>query len=415
MQYLSLSTPQRYVSWPNSPSRVAGRPRSAALVCPRVSIRLNKARDISDISAAGHVFKSGKSPFDSKWGWRHWVGVLFCFFLLGCTEDDMKVAPPAEGGAFARQELLQAVEQFTKSDRSPAHFRQMALAINELKPRFNQVVAREAERHLVRWSLEPLSANFDQPLAQQQELLGLTVWPTALKVEPETGEDVSSYTGRLCAGPLSKHCKRVVPEYHSLVLTGLVWSRLADRAREAVRACYQCEGDKVLADVLSRFEHYHSEMVKRVGQEASNFHPRRWPTAGANATLWSGAPVLRVDNDGRGTFDERVLPPGSWREALTDIRDGDLALGLAMKPTATVAELRAVARDAAAAGFRTLAIQTRNSDYPYEMREYRISLKGMTLRTRSQRSLGLRDVDSVQTLVRALDASAGAGKSLPTI
>ena len=70
----------------------------------------------------------------------------------------------------------------------------------------------------------------------------------------------------------------------------------------------------------------------------------------------------------------------------------------------------AVVAAAARAGYRTVALQVRGKTYPYALGEYRIA----AARGGRGESVDIRDVDTVQILVRALDAAAGrAGGDAP--
>lgn len=78
----------------------------------------------------------------------------------------------------------------------------------------------------------------------------------------------------------------------------------------------------------------------------------------------------------------------------------DQVLAVHLKPRTKVRHLRDVLRPAAAAGHRTVALQARCAS-TYLMREYRLAARGG-----GGRAVDVRDVDTIQYLVRTLDATA---------
>jgi hypothetical protein len=76
-----------------------------------------------------------------------------------------------------------------------------------------------------------------------------------------------------------------------------------------------------------------------------------------------------------------------------------------VRPRTEVRHVRAVVVGAGKAGYRAVALQARSRLFPYPLGEYRIA----TARAGGGRaeSVDIRDVDTVQILVRALDAATG--------
>lgn len=337
--------------------------------------------------------------------------LLLALLVVGCEEERLPVRTSSDTGQLhGRKELLAAVERFARSDRSPVEFRSLALAIEALRSRFDEDVAAEAERNLVLLALDPLEALHDRPPDAQLSALATTVWPTALEVQPRDGEDPLAYTERICAGALARQCKHVVPEYRALVLSALVWTRLEDRAREAHRECKNCTGVSGMDDAVDRYDRHARELETRVASAEERAEPDAWPHAGEHAAPWSGPPVVVVDEQGRALLDGAWIAPGTWTERLAAVRKRAEVLGAYLQPTARVEDLRALAREARAAGFGHLALQVRSPEYPYGLAEYRIAT-----RQAGGERVRVRDVDTIQVLVQALDVmadrSAGADRT----
>ncbi|HWN69532.1 MAG TPA: hypothetical protein VNM90_17945, partial [Haliangium sp.] len=356
-------------------------------------------------------------------------------------------------------ELLAAVDRFAKSSRTAADYRALAGDVERLRPHFNQVVAGEAERNLVFLALEPLDAHYDAAPEEQLEALALTVWPTALGESPMPGEDAWTYSERLCAGPLSENCKQIVPEHRALILSQLVWARLRERARNALHECKGCVGDERYSDAVSRYEARDGELSARAGEIKRRAHPKHWPIAGEHAAPWSRPPVVTVRGDGTARLEARPagddaraqvqdpksqgsdarpaveagvndaassgassdagpevrpepgpleLPPGGWSQALAQVRNGSDTLGVWIGPGTDLGRLRLLGEAARTAGFRQIAIQTRAPQYPYELREYRVALARRS-------TIPLRNVDSVQLLISALDNGLASGVAIPAL
>jgi hypothetical protein len=351
------------------------------------------------------------------------LAVALCVVaLLGsaCERERIEVRDLEASNGYGQTELLAAVERFAATARTPADYRVLAVEVERLTPQFNALVAGEASRNLAFLALEPLDAHFDAPPAQQLEILGLTVWPTAFGVSPAPGEDAWTYSERMCAGPLSEKCKQIVPEHRGLVLSQLAWRHFKERARSALHECKACDGDPRYPESLARFEQRDTELGARAGTITPRAHPKHWPIAGANASPWSLPPVVTMRDDGtagldaqpehetEGKSEPRELPPGDWSKVLAQARDDNDTLGVWIGPNGDLGRLRHLGKAARAAGFRHIAIQARAPQYPYELREYRVALARRS-------TLTLRDGDSVQLLISALDNGLGNSQVMPAL
>jgi hypothetical protein len=333
---------------------------------------------------------------------------LLALLASGCERERIEVTAMAGPHSYGREDLVAAVDRFAHSSRTPSDYHAMAVEIERMTPQFNALVAAEAERNLVFLALEPLDAYHGATPDAQLLALALTVWPTALGHAPAPNEDAWSYTRRLCSEPLARECKQVVAEYRATVLSQLVWSRLKERARLALNACEECVDEPRYAEAVARFEERDSELTARAGEIARRSHPRHWPIAGEHAADWSKPPLVTLRADGTAQLDEHNLSPGSWSEALAAVRgDGD-TLGVWIGPTSDLSRLRSLGQTARKAGFHQLALQTRTAQHPYELREYRVALARRS-------TLPLRDGDSIQLLVNALDAALAAGQAIPAL
>ncbi|MCG8423282.1 MAG: hypothetical protein MJE77_35720 [Proteobacteria bacterium] len=344
------------------------------------------------------------------------VGVIaLCAALTaGCESKQLSISSGQTGQSYGRAELIAALARFSDSDRSPARYRQMALEIAKLRPRFDEDVANEADRHLIFTASTLLDARFERPHDEQFRDLALTVWPTVLEVEPRAGEDATSFTRRACAAELAGECKRVVAEYRPLMLSALVWRTVEERAHEAINACATCRVQAEYGEALSRIDRRERAIAMAAGQAEDRAHPRSWPSAGQNAQPWTGSLLLVIDSEGVATIAGDEIAANQLRGELHKRRaetdSAQLAvLGVYLPPSAPVRMLRTALADAASAGYREVAIQVRAPQYPYPLREYRLT----TARRRASAKVRVRDADSVQVLIQALDAAAGRAGDLP--
>jgi hypothetical protein len=335
-----------------------------------------------------------------------------------CQRKRIEVVSHGEDatGDYGQVDLDAAVQAFRQRPASPEAYRELAVKVEALRPQFNQGVADQAERHLVFLALGPMAGLLDTPLPEQMDRLALTVWPTALEVEPEEGESVRGYLERVCAGPLAGECKHVVPERWPVVLSALVWDRFKVRARAAYSGCRRCGQDPSFEQLLGQYDRHQTRMRTARAQEGDRVERSAWPDAGDHAAEWSGATVLDLVADPRRFAGEVI--DGDWGDRIR-MRPGAAAvLGVHMRPRTEVRHVRAVVEAAARAGYSAVALQARERAYPYALREYRIA----TSRGGRGQLVQARDVDTVQILVRGLDAAAaragggaGGGEAVPVM
>ena len=241
------------------------------------------------------------------------------------------------------------------------------------------------------------------------------MWPTILGVEPEDGEDPEAFAERICATEMASNCKHVVPRYRALILSAAVWRELEDRAREAISDCRTCRDDATYADSLEKLDAREKEIGARAALAEDIAHPKSWATAGDHAAPWSEPLLLTVERGGTITLGGEPVATGGLRKALlaaakeraAPSKSSQLVLGVYLRPSARVSDVRAIITDAAAAMFSHIALQVRAAAYPYPLREYRLA----TQKRRGSGKVRVRDVDTVQILVQALDVTAAGDRA----
>ncbi len=324
----------------------------------------------------------------------------------GCGPDKIDVNKVNEEapGDYGRRALIQANAALESDPRSPQAFAAFAARVAELQPQFTRAVAEMAERLLVFGALAPMDAYEDASGADTLAALGVTVWPTAFEVPARKGETPAAYVERLCGGPLATLCKYTVPEHRALVLSRYAWKRLHARAGHSLTDCLTCRYDDRWAAKLALYAKGDSESLSRLAAVGGGAAIKAFPLAGHNAEGWTDAPVFEYDE--AATFEGQPLFGGSWRKSLREARNGRSVMGLYLRPGARIAMFRTVATDAAAAGFSEIELLVRQPEYPYEKRAYRISIG----RRAHGFKVRVRDVESIQVMVQALDAAAETHK-----
>jgi hypothetical protein len=150
--------------------------------------------------------------------------------------------------------------------------------------------------------------------------------------------------------------------------------------------------------VLEDYERHDTELQAKVRTLGDRATPSFWPRAGTASAPWSGAPVLELGGD-TVTLDGEPMADDEWRRLLAERRAGRTALAVHLRPRQETRVLRAALADAAKAGWTTVALQVRAGAYPFELREYTLATRGRGP------AVEVRDVDSIQVLVQALDAA----------
>jgi len=337
--------------------------------------------------------------------------VVALALLAACGPDEIGVRKqddeaPADYG---RTALLAAANKVASAPRSPSAYREFAVQVERLRLGFDKTVAETADLHLIFLALGPLEALYERPYQEQLEKLATTVWPTALGVQPRPGESPDQYLERICAAELAAQCKHAVPDEWPLLLTTLVWNWLRDRAEVAYTQCETCLGKSGYKKALETFEKRDDELSRRAGDIQDRAHPKHWPSAGPNARPFSDAPLLSRKLDGEARLRGTELRAGSYAQVLTEARGSGEVLGLCLHPKDRVRTLRPILEDAGKAGYREVALLVRKREYPYEKREYRLAVGG---KARGQR-VGVRDIDTIQVLVQALDVAARSSAGAP--
>lgn len=321
--------------------------------------------------------------------------------LSACTQDRMEVVDQASrADDYGRADLLAAIAAQAARPTDAAGYRAFAVRVAELRSRFNQGVADLAELELAFLAYGVMAAQLDAPPPAQLAALALTVWPTALRIEPKPGESTVAYLERVCTTELASDCKYVVPEEWPIVLSAMVWRRMKVRARDAYGDCRLCELEPSYIKVLEDYDRHDTAWQARVALLQDRIEPGYWPRAGGNAAPHSGAPLLMLGAE-TVHLEGAPLQEDEWRRLLAERRAGRTVLGVQLRPRQEVRVLDAALLDAARAGWTELALEVRDGAYPWTLREYRIATQ------RRGRGLGMRAVDSIQLLVRALDAAAG--------
>ena len=142
-------------------------------------------------------------------------GAIALLLVVGaCSGKKLEVADDkgAPVDDYGHADLLAATAEMAKAPTSPEAYRALATRIQELRPRFNDRVALEAELQLSFLAIGPLRAQLTASPEEQMAKLATTVWPTALAVEPLAAETPRAYLERVCSGTLAGECKYVVPE-----------------------------------------------------------------------------------------------------------------------------------------------------------------------------------------------------------
>ena len=122
--------------------------------------------------------------------------------------------------------------------------------------------------------------------------------------------------------------------------------------------------------------------------------------------------VLKGEAIGPGDLGPALgkLRTGTSRSAGGPAGDGDvLVLGVYLLPAAYVSAARMLLAEARAAGFAQLALQVRATEYPYDLKEYRLT----TGKQRSSVRVRVRSTDSIQVLVQGLDVAAARASGSP--
>lgn len=322
----------------------------------------------------------------------------------GCDQRQIELVPAqADTNDHGFAALNEAVERLGEGAVTPERFRAFAVEVRGMRGAFNEDIATLAELYVAFRALAAERSVSELPREQRLERLALTVYPTAFRVEPSDGESVRDYLLRLCALEAPLECKDVVPEGWPLVMGAKARRALKLRAGEALTECRQCPNREAYREQLDAYDAYTAEEDAHAAVHERRYRPRRWPMAGARGAAWTpgAAPVFRY-LDGDATLDGEPLT-GDIRIHLRAARAGRDTLAVHLDPSDDMRRLQALADDARAAGYTRLAVLARAVEYPFELRAYPLELTGRA------RKADVRPFDTVQLLVRSLDANADEG------
>jgi len=325
---------------------------------------------------------------------------------MACGQDavDVRAKDEQNPADYGHSALLAAANAVSSEPKSPTAYRAFAAKVEGLGNQFSQAVADEAERYLVFLALGALDSVSDRAPGEQLESLALTVWPTVLGAPPREGDTPSGYLERVCGAELATVCKHLVPDYWSVMLGALVWTRFKERAHVAYDTCGGCTGDPGYTSALARYDERQAKWSELAGEAREISHPKSWPVAGPHARPWSGAPLLARHVDGKTFFDGKQLESGKCLEVVGAQRGQRTTLGIYVSPRDRVLTLRGLLADAASAGYREVALLALAGKFPYAKHEYRLAI-GRRARGRLVRARGS---TTVQVLVQALDAAAAS-------
>ncbi len=339
-----------------------------------------------------------------------WIRALLLLAAVahgaGCGPDEITVhqVKKDDPGDYGRRALIEANAALEQQPRSPQAFAAFAAKVAELDSGFTRAVKKMAERLLVFGALGPMDAYADKSPEEQMQALGVTVWPTAFEIPARKGETPAAYVERVCGGQLATRCKYVVPEHRSMVLSRFAWKRLHERAGHALTDCDTCRYEDAWKKKVELYARRDDESLSRLAKLGGGAETKAFPIAGHNAEGWTDPPLFTYGE--AATFDGQSLPGGAWADMLRRLRNGRRVMGLYLRPGARIAMFRTIAQDAATAGFDEIDLLTRQPEYPYDKRSYRISIgrraRGFKVR--------VRDVESIQVMVQALDSAAETHK-----
>ncbi len=335
--------------------------------------------------------------------------VALAVVLAGCPDKEIEVVKPGPAtNDYAYKDLLAAVADHATKPVSPEEFKAFADRVGQLRPRFNEEIRELADMYLAFAALPVLQQQLDRPRDEQLHALALTVYPTAFGVGARDGESARDYLLRLCGEELMFECRDIVPEGWPVLLSAKVRRKMKQKAQTALKNCVTCADKAIYQQRLDDYKKSVTAEDAYAKEHESDYSPRAWAMSAGNVRPWSGAVVFALDG-GEPLLAGKPLPTGSWVEPMADARGDARVLGVHLKPGARVDQLRAIAKDAAAAGYDELALQVRDRQYPYELGEYRISL------ARKGKRIDVRDIDTVQILARQLDHYANQHKDPPRL
>jgi hypothetical protein len=348
------------------------------------------------------------------------LALVLALVAAACSREVIEVTP---GGTddYKHDAVVAGIDKFVKANRSPEAYAELAKTIASLRPQMDRTVGKEAELKMIVLALGPVQAMQTKSSRERVDALALTVWPTLLappiaadvmlavhdpkaaELAAKPGEDPAQYMERLCAEPLARYCKRVVPELQGQVLEQLAVRRVTERVRNSVAECLWCENDPGWKQAVHTWESLDGQLTQGIVEIERRADPDNWPVAGGAAEDDPGLPEAELSTRGDLLVGGRTYGPNQQRiEVLRDLRGAGDVIAIHLHPDTTLAQARAVLVDARKSGAQRVAVIAREPFYPYARKAYWVA-DGYGLRA------NLRPTDSLQLLLHAIDEVAGPG------
>jgi hypothetical protein len=349
------------------------------------------------------------------------AAAAIAFLAAACGSDPVSVRDTDTGADYNQAELTDALAAYAAAGRTPEAFGALVVAVDALRTGMDDAVSDEAELKLTTQALLPVEAFVTKPAEERTKRLATTIYAFALRrpitaarpeipadpvdaeLRPREGEDGEAYLLRVCAGPLSGDCKHVVPELQGVVIGDLAIQKLTTRARNAMANCATCPNDPAWADMIRRWEALDRDQASTRIRDEQRGAPGNWPAAGPAAGPWPDVPSILLEVDGDLILDGRPVPPAERKGELQMMFAERAAIGLELPPATLVSGLASVIADARAGGVTEVVIAARDPAYPWTLRGYRIAAAGQG------RKVFVRKTDTVQVLLRAIDADVDPG------
>jgi len=350
-----------------------------------------------------------------------WPVFVVAVVGVACRHESAPVHTEDPGADYNKAELTAALAAYAAAGRTPEAFGALVNEVDALRPGMDDAVADEAELKLTTQALRPMEALHDRLPEERTIELGTTIYPFALRraitaprpeiaadpvdldLRARPGEDGAAYLLRICAGPLSGDCKHIVPEMQGVIVGDLAIQRLTARTRNAVANCATCPNDPEWADMVRRWEVLDRDQASTRIADERRSAPRNWPAAGPAAGSWPDVPRIQLEEDGDLILEGRPVPPAERTGELQMLFAERAAIGLELPPAALVSNLLGVIADARSGGVTEVVVAARDPAYPWTLRGYRIAAAG------KGRRVAIRRTDTVQVLLRAIDADVDPG------
>lgn len=347
------------------------------------------------------------------------TGLSILWVLAACGQDKIEVRQ-GQSADYNNAAMLVAVDKFVAGGRTPEAYAALSRTAFELRHGMDRAVAKETELKLIALALPSVQSVHAKPMPEQVAALALTVWPTLLTptfeaddlvfkrdpdaaaMMPKPGEDAGGYLLRLCGGPLASQCRHVVPELQGAVVASVATRRATERVRNAVSDCEMCGVDPGWHEAVRAWEALDLAANSSINDIERRADPDNWPVAGDAAEADRNLPEAELDETGEIVIGGQHYGATQRISALRDLRGGNTAIALHLRPEMSLAQVRALLGDIRRAGATKVAVVARNSHYPWDRRMYWIA-DGVGTRA------GLRPTDSLQLLLHAVDAVASPG------